>query len=58
MDGILQGMNAVLHVIVTGMFAMLPGLLVWTFVLGVVLLLQRLRRADLFSGRQGSGTVA
>lgn len=58
MDGILQGIDTAWHVVLTGAFAMVPGLLVWSLVLGVALLVRRVRRIGIMAKSQRKGAVA
>ena len=48
MEQVLQGIVTVGHVILGGLFALMPGALVWLVVLGVVLAFRQFAKGSLY----------
>jgi|GEM_PF-6064089 len=58
MEQVLQGIVMVGHVILAGLFALIPGTLVWLVVLGAFLAFRQVGSSDLFLRLRPGGRAA
>jgi hypothetical protein len=58
MDQVILWLDIILHVVVAGFFALVPGIVIWMGALGIGLLVQSLRQHSPFHRSQiGSGST-